>query len=404
MILYNNKHYLIAEKPRGMVVHATIDLARPHFFSELQKEMLEKKIEGTLGLHHRLDKETSGLMVFSLSKEGAKVLDQLFRSHQIRKIYTAIVEGDLSPTEGEWTDRVSIKKKHGKEYLTRDKSGVLAQLKYCQKEILGNQSLVEFELITGKRHQIRAQSSWRGHALINDHFYGAVGGNQKSFYLHSTVIKFFDPILKEEMNFQSPVPFSLEQSKSQNKAIVFYKPYGVVCQFSGDDSNLSAFLLPKDFYAAGRLDKDSEGLLALSNRGSFIDRISSPKFLKSKTYWVQVENIPQEDALLKMREGLEIADYKTLPCQVRILAPNEYAEINPRTPPIRERKTIPTCWLEIILNEGRNRQVRHMTAKIGHPTLRLIRVRIGRYSLLNEDFSPKMLPGEWKWLSEEEIG
>lgn len=164
--------------------------------------------------------------------------------------------------------------------------------------------------------------------------------------------------------------------------IAFHKPYGVLSQFSGENQSetLANFNLPKDVYPVGRLDKDSEGLLILSNDGRFIDDMLNPKNDKEKTYWAQVEKIPEESSLEKLRLGkIKIEDYLTKPAKVKILNPEP--NILERIPPIRERKTIPTCWIEITITEGKNRQVRKMTAAINHPTLRLIRMKVGKYSL-----------------------
>lgn len=178
------------------------------------------------------------------------------------------------------------------------------------------------------------------------------------------------------------------------KHIAFYKPYGVICQFTGESPNLSEYGIPKDYYAAGRLDKDSEGLLILTTDGNFNQRITNPKFEKTKTYWVQVEKVPSEQSLNDFMNGIVIkGGYKTLPCRAHILD----LELPPREPPIRERKSIPTCWLEVELHEGKNRQVRSMTAAIGHPTLRLIRVQVGKYMLGD------LKPGGWRYVSTQEI-
>lgn len=164
--------------------------------------------------------------------------------------------------------------------------------------------------------------------------------------------------------------------------IAFHKPYGVLCQFTGEqgDSTLADFNLPKGVYAAGRLDKDSEGLLILTDDGIFNQRLTNPNSNKEKIYRVQVENIPTREKLNILESGVEIQNYKTKPCKVQLL---ENFELPPRDPPIRERKSVPTSWLEIHLTEGKNRQVRRMTAKIGHPTLRLIRWKIGQIDLTN---------------------
>lgn len=180
------------------------------------------------------------------------------------------------------------------------------------------------------------------------------------------------------------------------KYIAFYKPYGVLCQFTGEDGDktLSDFNLPSQVYAAGRLDKDSEGLLILTNDGIFNQKLTDPKSNKEKTYLVQVDKIPSEESLNKMRAGLELNGYKTKPCRVKIV---DAPDIQDRVPPVRFRKNIPTSWLEIKLTEGKNRQVRKMTAHIGHPTLRLLRVGIGKLELSG------IQEGEYKEVLQKDI-
>lgn len=180
--------------------------------------------------------------------------------------------------------------------------------------------------------------------------------------------------------------------------IAFYKPYGILSQFTSDDpkETLSNFNLPKGVYPAGRLDKDSEGLLILSNDGTFIDQLLNPKFDKEKIYWVQVENIPSEDSLNVLRKGgIQIQDYKTKPAKVHIIEPQPV--MPERDPPVRFRKSIPTCWLEIKISEGKNRQVRRMTASINHPTLRLLRQQVGKYKL------GELNPGQWVVIQKSDI-
>ena len=170
--------------------------------------------------------------------------------------------------------------------------------------------------------------------------------------------------------------------------IVFNKPYGVLSQFSGTGATLSNYIPVKDVYPAGRLDRDSEGLLLLTSDGQFQHQLSNPKFEHPRTYWAQVERIPDERALRKLETGVKIGDYKTRPARVRLL-PAE-PDMPPRHPPVRYRKHVPTAWIELVLTEGRNRQVRRMTAAVGHPTLRLVRVAIGELRLEG------MQPGEWR--------
>lgn len=175
-----------------------------------------------------------------------------------------------------------------------------------------------------------------------------------------------------------------------SRLILLNKPYGVICQFSGEPgrSTLKDFVPVPRVYPAGRLDTDSEGLLLLTDDGGLQHRIADPRHKLPKTYLVQVEGEPDEDALARLRAGLDLGDFVTRGCDARCVA--EPAWLWPRDPPVRFRKSVPTAWLEIVLREGKNRQVRRMTAKIGFPTLRLVRVAIGPWSLAG------LGPGEWR--------
>lgn len=165
------------------------------------------------------------------------------------------------------------------------------------------------------------------------------------------------------------------------KLVLFNKPFNVLSQFTDGDGRktLADFIHVKNVYAAGRLDKDSEGLLLLTDDGELQHKIASPTHKLPKHYWVQVEGEISQQALQTLQQGVALKDGMTLPAKVSVI--EEPSELWPRTPPIRERKLIPTQWLEIVIREGKNRQVRRMTAAVGYPTLRLIRHRIGDWSL-----------------------
>ncbi|WP_017653662.1 rRNA large subunit pseudouridine synthase E [Fortiea contorta] len=182
------------------------------------------------------------------------------------------------------------------------------------------------------------------------------------------------------------------------KYIIFHKPYGVLSQFTQETpqhKTLKDYIPVPDVYPVGRLDWDSEGLLLLTNNGQLQHRLSNPRFGHERTYWVQVERIPDENAIAQLQTGVQIQDYRTRPAKVRLLptTPN----LPERDPPVRFRKNVPTAWLEMTLTEGKNRQVRRMTAAVGFPTLRLVRISIARVHL------DCLQPGEWRDLTPSEL-
>lgn len=177
-----------------------------------------------------------------------------------------------------------------------------------------------------------------------------------------------------------------------SRLILFNKPYGVLSQFTAEGrwQGLSDYLTLPGVYAAGRLDADSEGVLILTDDGALQSRIADPKHKLPKTYWAQVEGTPDDAALELLRHGVDLGDFVTRPAQARLI--DEPAGLWSRNPPIRFRAAIPTSWIELVIHEGKNRQVRRMTAKIGYPTLRLIRAAVGEWTL------GTLQPGEWKEL------
>ncbi|MGF1888048.1 pseudouridine synthase [Photobacterium profundum] len=180
-----------------------------------------------------------------------------------------------------------------------------------------------------------------------------------------------------------------KRPRGPQKIILFNKPFNVLTQFSGEpgDKTLADYISIKDIYPAGRLDKDSEGLLVLTNDGILQARLTQPQSKQPKTYWVQVEGVPSDDDLEQLRKGVTLKDGLTLPADIERM---EQPVIWDRTPPIRERKNIPATWLALTLREGRNRQVRRMTAHIGFPTLRLIRYKMADWTV------DDLAPGEWR--------
>ena len=182
-----------------------------------------------------------------------------------------------------------------------------------------------------------------------------------------------------------------------SRIIALYKPYDVLCQFTDAEgrATLKAFVTIAGIYPVGRLDRDSEGLLLLTDDGPLAHRLTDPRYDHPRTYLVQVERIPDDRALEALRQGVVLSDGPTRPAEVEHLP--EPPTLPERSVPIRFRKNVPTAWLRMIIREGRNRQVRRMTAAVGHPTLRLVRVAVGPISLAD------LAPGQWRELSEMEL-
>ncbi len=173
--------------------------------------------------------------------------------------------------------------------------------------------------------------------------------------------------------------------------LLLNKPFGVLCKFTDASGRptLADFVDVPGVYAAGRLDKDSEGLVVLTDDGQLQHRLAHPRFGKDKSYWVQVDRVPDEADLQRLREGVPLKDGPARALSVRLL-PGEPEGLWPRDPPVRFRKSVPTAWLELVVDEGRNRMVRRMTAAVGYPTLRLVRHRVGPFSL------GELGPEEWR--------
>jgi 23S rRNA pseudouridine2457 synthase len=176
------------------------------------------------------------------------------------------------------------------------------------------------------------------------------------------------------------------------RTILFWKPYGVLCQFTPEPgtahATLADFIDVPEVYPAGRLDHDSEGLVVLTSDGALQHRLTDPKRGHPRTYWAQVERVPDAAALQALRKGVLVQGKRTLPAKARLL--DEEPMLPERVPAVRFRKSVPTAWVELTLTEGRNRQVRRMTAAVGHPTVRLVRVRVGEWSLEGLE------PGKWR--------
>ncbi len=188
-----------------------------------------------------------------------------------------------------------------------------------------------------------------------------------------------------------------KESGGPHQHLVFHKPYGVLSKFTDaeDRPTLAAYVSVPHVYPAGRLDMHSEGLLLLTSDGNLAQTLTSPRYKVPKTYWVQIERVPSDVALTQLRQGVMVKGKRTRPARVELLS--EEPSVYPRPVPIRFRKSVPTVWLRMEIQEGMNRQIRRMTAQVGHPTLRVIRVAIGPLQL------GSLPPGHWRELGEEEL-
>jgi 23S rRNA pseudouridine2457 synthase len=185
----------------------------------------------------------------------------------------------------------------------------------------------------------------------------------------------------------------------RHRHLLFYKPYNVLCQFTGEAPTLRDFITAPNVYPAGRLDRDSEGLLLLTSDGALQHRLTDPRHGHPRTYWAQVEGAPTREVIAALSNGVRISgkdgSFHTRPATVSLLP--HVPELPPRDPPVRFRKAMPTAWLELTLTEGRNRQIRRMTAAVGLPTLRLVRIATGHLTLSG------LLPGQWRDLTPDEL-
>jgi 23S rRNA pseudouridine2457 synthase len=373
-------------KKRDWPVHATRDPQRPHLHGALRAFLRNRDgVDAAVPrMHHRLDVHTSGVVLFSLSDAGARILARLFEKRQITKRYRAVVIG-APPPEGELRDWVAVERVGRFDQLVRKRRGKPAALSFRTLSVRQGLAELEITLGTGRMHQIRAQCAWAGFPVLGDPLYGDPETNRRlgvsQQRLHAWQLAFDDPTLGPCVVESPGEVWPTERVATGHRYVVFHKPFGVLCQFTtvkAEDRCLADFGLPSGVYPVGRLDKDSEGLLLLTDDGVTKDRLASPTHHTRKTYWAQVERVPDAAALASLRAGVQIKGYRTRPCEARLL---DGDPLPPRDPPIRYRKSVPTCWVELVLTEGRNRQVRRMTAAVGHPTLRLVRVGVGRWGL-----------------------
>ncbi|WP_419173289.1 pseudouridine synthase [Halobacteriovorax sp.] len=392
-IIFEDDNYMALNKKAGWPVHKTLDPMRDNCTDAL-KSYLKFREDGKspyLVLVHRLDVETAGILLFAKSKEANKYLQELFSSHQADKIdkrYLAICSGRPEADEGTIENFIKAQREGRKEKMVVVSSGgKKAITNYWVKDFKNDYSLIEFQILTGRKHQIRLHAKSIGHPIFGDPIYSN-SKEQDGQRLCAYKLSFFDKFSNQMINLEIKPAFDLDNFRTkisdEFKYIIFNKPYNVLCQFGKDHKDqlsLIDYNLPKELYPVGRLDKDSEGLLILTNDGKYKDRMANAKSKVEKTYLVQVDGDITNEAIEELKKGVVIKDnYKTKPAKVKKIESN-LVKVEQRDPPVRFRKNIPTSWIEVRISEGKNRQVRRMCAAVGFPTLRLIRTAIGNIKL-----------------------
>lgn len=392
-IIFEDDNYMALNKKAGWPVHKTLDPMRDNCTDAL-KSYLKFREDGKspyLVLVHRLDVETAGILLFAKSKEANKYLQELFSSHQADKIdkrYLAICSGRPEADEGTIENFIKAQREGRKEKIVVVSSGgKKAITNYWVKDFKNDYSLIEFQILTGRKHQIRLHAKSIGHPIFGDPIYSN-SKEQDGQRLCAYKLSFFDKFSNQMINLEIKPAFDLDNFRTkisdEFKYIIFNKPYNVLCQFGKDHKDqlsLIDYNLPKELYPVGRLDKDSEGLLILTNDGKYKDRMANAKSKVEKTYLVQVDGDITNEAIEELKKGVVIKDnYKTKPAKVKKIESN-LVKVEQRDPPVRYRKNIPTSWIEVRISEGKNRQVRRMCAAVGFPTLRLIRTAIGNIKL-----------------------
>jgi 23S rRNA pseudouridine2457 synthase len=381
--VFENEHYLAVGKRRGWPVQSQ-RADRPSLMAAVASFLKHRAhgAEPRLTLLRGLDAAGSGVVLFATSAAADRELQAS------TSLLDAVCAGGPETDTGELTGFLRKQRRGRREVLVEVRAGGRKAItRYRVIERRGARAHLELEPILGPTHHVRAQLALAGWPIVGDPLYGDAVDLTSGMLLHTRRLSFVDSLSGTRLSIEAPLPDDFvapppSTAGAARRYLLFYKPYGVLCQFtvtSPGERCLADYSLPAGVYPVGRLDKDSEGLLLLTDDGAANARLSDPAYAKEKCYWVQVEGTPTDAALASLRAGVVIRGYQTRPCQARRLEPAP--PVPERDPPIRFRRDIPTCWLEIILTEGKNRQVRRMTAAIGHPTLRLVRARIDRFSL-----------------------